>query len=47
VDAGGPPPAGSSYAQPIATPALSDWVMGLLALMLAAGAWVALRKRRA
>jgi hypothetical protein len=32
---------------PIMTPTLSDWVMGLLALMLAAGAWVALRKRRA
>lgn len=32
---------------PIATPALSDWAMGFLALLLAAGAWVALRKHRA
>lgn len=32
---------------PIATPALSDWIMGVLALLLAVGAWVAIRKRAA
>jgi hypothetical protein len=32
---------------PIGTPTLSDWVLGVLALLLAAAAWVAMRKRAA
>ena len=38
---------GNLFLPAVATPALSDWVMGVLALLLAASAWVAIYKRRA